>query len=176
MPPYSFELRNSAEAVKVNKQAAWSALACGGLMLVQSMISLTFLKRSGFVLAVLAVICAVCSFINAWYIEKKVIASVEGDCITVKDRSYSYTEITGISKAALNNLKLMAGGQKVLTVNKSCDGCGDLIRWAKQHNIPINDDSDTSAKTIENNQSTLVVLIILVCMAAAFLIFYMQRM
>ena len=91
-------------------------------------------------------------------------------------RSYSCNEITEISKSALNNLKLMSNGRNILNLNKSCDGCGDLIRWAKQHNIPINDDSDTSAKAIENNQSVLVLFIILVCMAVAFLIFYMQRM
>lgn len=175
-PPYSFELRNSAEVVKVNRQAAWSALACGGLMFMQSLLNMTFLKKSGYAMAVMAVLCAIFSFINAWCIEKKVIAKIEGDRITVKDRSYSYSEITEISKTSLNNLKLMAGGQRVLIVNKSCDGCGDLIRWAKQHNIQINDDSDASAKTIEKKQYALVLFVMLICFVIAFLIFYMERM
>ena len=175
-PPYSFEIRNSAEAVKLNKQTAWSALACGGLVFMQSLLKLTFLRKSGYVMAALAVICAICSFISAWYMENKVIAAVEGDIITVKGRSYSYTEITAISKSALNNLKLMSNVRNVLSVNKSCDGCGDLIRWAKQHNIPINDDSDASAKTVGQKQAALTVICFASAIALAILIYYFKKM
>lgn len=143
---------------------------------MQSLLNMTFLKKSGYAMAAMAVLCAIFSFINAWSMEKKVIARVDGDSITVKGKSYSYTEINEIKKASLNNLKLMSNGSGILCVNKSCDGCGDLIRWAKQHSIQINDDSDASAENVGKKQNALTAVIVLVCIAVAFLIVFLRRM
>lgn len=176
LPPFSFELRNSAEVIKANKQSGWCALGLAGIMLCQMFILTRFLRMTGFAMAVMAGICAIISFATASYLEKKVIAEVNGDSIIVNGRTYSYTEITEINRAALNNLKVMSGGRSIFGVNKSCDGCVDLIRWAKQHNIPINDTSDADAKTVEKKQTALVLFIVLICIAVATAMVLLKRM
>ena len=174
MPPYSFQLRNSAEAIKINRQCGWSALACGISVLGMKLFRWDFFSVSGIILAALCFICAIFSFIYSACMEKAVIAEADGDNITIKGRTYNCGEIEGISKYTFNNLRLMSGGRCILTLNKSCDGCGDLIRWAKQYNIPINDDSSENADNLKKKQAILVIFILVISFAAALIIFFLK--
>lgn len=175
-PPHSFELRNCQESIKVTKQSGLLGLLCSGLMIVNSLLFLSNFRKYILLLAILGVVSALLSMISAWNMEKNAIASVNGGSITVKGRTYDCSDITEIKKVVLNNIKLVSNGKPVLNVNKACDGCCDLIRWAKQYNIPINDDSDDTTDGIQKKQNTMVATILLICVAVAFMIVFLKKM
>mgnify|MGYP007104144556 CR=1 FL=1 len=70
----------------------------------------------------------------------------------------------------------MSGGRKVLALNKSWDGCGDLVRWARLHNIPINDHSEDSSEALQKRNQTLAAVITAGCGFLAVLIVIRKRM
>jgi hypothetical protein len=175
-PPYSFRIKCCAESVKQARQLGYATIACAAVMLARSMRPSASLQTAGLVIAFLAIIYAVYCIVYASRIEKNDIAEISGDSITVKGRTYSCSEISEIKGAAINNLKIMSNGNKIVTLNKSCDGCGDLVRWAKQHNIPINDNNTGNMESFKQKNAVLVAIITVLCIAIAFLIVFLKRM
>jgi len=175
-PPHSFEIRYGEESVKASKQAAYSGLLSVGIMIVNFMLFLSAFRKYVLVLAVLGAVSAVFGLISAFNMEKQVIASIEGDNITVRGKTYNCSDITEFKKFSAFNIRLLSGSKMILNVHKACDGCSDLIRWARLYNIPVNDDSDDDTKNIQKKQTVMVLTVVLACMALAFLIFYLKRM
>ena len=175
-PPHSFEIRYGEESVKASKQAAYSGLLGVGIMIVNFMLFLSAFRKYVLVLSVLGAVSAVFSLISAFNMEKQVIASIDGDNITVRGKTYNCSDITEFKKFSMFNIRLLSGSKMILNVHKACDGCSDLIRWARLYNIPVNDDADDGTKDIQKKQTVMVVTVVLACMALAFLIFYLKRM
>lgn len=175
-PPYSFKLRCCAETVTQTRQIGFCTIGCAAVVLVRSMRPSASLQTAGLVLAFIAIFFAIYCMIYASKIEKTDIAEVNGDSITVKGRTYNYSEISEIKGASFNNLKIMSSGGKIAALNKSCDGCGDLIRWARQHNIPINDDNTRDFEGIKQRNVLITAVLTISCVIIAFLIVFLKRM
>lgn len=173
--PQSFEIRYCEESVKVSMQAALNGLVCVGIMIVNVLLFLSAFRKYILILSVIGGVSAVLSLISALNMKKQVIARVDADNITIKCRTYNCGEIDRISKFSFNNLRLMSGGRCILALNKSCDGCEDLIRWAQRYNIPINDDSSGNADNLRNKQAILTAFIVLISLAAVFIILFLKR-
>ena len=175
-PPYSFKLRCCAETVTQTRQIGFCTIGCAAVVLVRSMRPSASLQIAGLVLAFIAIFFAIYCMIYASKIEKIDIAEVSGDSITVKGRTYSYSEISEIRGAAFNNLKIMSNGTKIAALNKSCDGCGDLVRWAKQHNIPVNDTNTGDIQSIQKRNSVIVAVLVILAMVIGFLVVFLKKM
>ena len=175
-PSYSFKLRYCADTVAQTKQIGYCTIACGALILTRSMIRSASYRTAGLIFAFVAIFYAIYCMVYASKIEKTEIAEVSGDSIIVKGRTYSYSEISEISGAAFNGLRIMSNGTKVASLNKACDGCGDLVKWAKQHNIPVNDSNTGDLQSIQKRNSVIVAVMIIAALVIGFLMAFLKRM
>ena len=151
-PPYSFQLRYCEETVKQTRNVGYAMIGAAAL--------------------IFSIIC----IIYASTLDKNCLAEINGDSITVKGRSYNCSEISELRKASMNNLKVMSNGSKVIMVNKSCDGCADLVRWARMHNIPINDHSESSSDVLQKRNQTIAAVMTIACIFIALFIVLIKRM
>lgn len=175
-PPYSFKLKYCYETVKQTRQIGYCTIACAALILIRSVRPNASLQTAGIIFAFVALFYAIYCMVYASKIEKTDIAEVNGDSITVKGRTYSDSEISEIKGAAINNLKIMSNGTKITSLNKSCDGCGDLVRWAKLHNIPVNDNNTRDMQSIQKKNSVLVAVLVTLAIVIGFLAAFLKRM
>ena len=175
-PPYSFKLRYCDETVKQTRQIGYCTIAGSALILTRSMIRSASYQTAGLIFAFVAIFFAIYCMVYASKIEKTEIAEVSGDSIIVKGRTYSYSEISEISGVAFNGLKIMSNGTKVVSLNKACDGCGDLVRWAKLHNIPVNDSNTRDLQSIQKRNSVIVAVLVILALVIGFLMAFLKRM
>ncbi|MCR5601992.1 MAG: hypothetical protein K6G33_14795 [Ruminococcus sp.] len=175
-PPDSFKLGYCADTVKQTKQVCYAMIGAGLLVTVRSMPRSASARSVGIVLGMASFIMAIIYLVYSAKMSSVVFAEINGDKLTVKGRTYDSSDISEISGGALNNLKVMSFGKKVLNINKSCEGCGDLVRWAKKNNIPINDGNTGDAQSIKKRNSTLAAVITVMCIVIAFVIVFLKRM
>lgn len=161
VPQYSFQLKNSAEAIKVNRRCGWSALVCGISMLGMKLFRWDLFSVSGIILAALCFICAIFSFIYSACMEKAVIAEVDGDNITIKGRTYNCGEIDCIKGTVMNGLKIVSAGRDIVKFSKTLDNCGELIKWARCNHIKIDDDPDADPKKAQNIYMITAVIVMI---------------
>lgn len=175
-PPDSFRLGYCADTVKQTKQVCYAMIGAGLLVTMRSLRPSASARSVGIVLGVVSFIMAIIYLVYSTKMSSIVLAEVNGDKLTVKGRTYDRSEISEISGGAMNNLKVMCFGKKVLNINKSCEGCGDLVRWAKKNNIPINDGNTGDAQSIQRRNSTLVAVITIMCIVIALVLVFLKRM
>ena len=174
-PPQSFTVRYDRNSVKQTKQISYWILGSGFLLIARSLRRSASLKTASVIIGAAAIIMAIVCLVYASTMDKTVLAEVRDDTITIKGRTYDRSDIYEINGAALNNLKVMSDGRKVLALNKSCEGCGDLVRWAKRNNIPINDSNTGDMKSIQQRNSVIAAVTIVVCLIVAFLMVFLKR-
>lgn len=175
-PPYCFKISYGDETVKQTKQVGMATMSCALVLFIRSFRPSASMRMAGIVIAAAAVIFAIICLVYAVNLQKADVAEINGDSITIKGRMYNYSDISEINGAAMNNLKVMSGGRKVISLNKSWDGCGDLVRWARLHNIPINDHSENSSDELQKKNQTLAAVITVGCVFVAILIVVIKRM
>lgn len=175
-PPDSFRLGYCADTVKQTKQVSYAMIGAGLLVIARSLRPSASARTVGLIFGAAAVIMAIIYIFYAATMDKTVLAEINSDKLTVKGRTYDRSEISEISGGAMNNLKVMSFGKKVLNINKSCEGCGDLVRWAKKNNIPINDRNTSDAQSIRKRNSTLAAVITVMCIVIALVLVFLKRM
>ena len=175
-PPFSFKLGYCKEAVKQTKQVSYWMLGCGCLLISRALRRFAFMRKASIFIGAAAIVMAIVYFIYASKMDKIVLGEINGDSITVKGRTYNSSDISEIKGAAMNNLKVMSYDKKVLSINKSCDGCADLVRWAKKHYIPINDSNTADMQSIQKRNAIIVAVTLVISFIVAFLLVFLKRM
>ncbi|MDD7515966.1 hypothetical protein [Ruminococcus flavefaciens] len=64
------------------------------------------------------------------------IARVIGEELKISDKSYFTCDIERIC-CKNDDVKVISGGKPVLRLTKAHDGCGELMKWARAYEIPI---------------------------------------
>lgn len=175
-PPHSFKIGYDRNSVKQTKNVGYGMAGLGVLLILRSLRPSASTRTVSIVIGAVAVVMAVVYIIYASKMSSTVLAEINGDKLTVKGRTYDRSEISEIDGGAINNLKVMCFGKKVLNINKSCDGCGDLVRWAKKNNIPINDRNTSDMQSIQKRNTVIVAAAMIVCFIVAFLMVFLKRM
>lgn len=174
-PPLQFSLKHAKENIKNSDTTCYFLVVCTAPLIMRTLSGAQ--GSSAFRLIVLgtAILLIILNMINTTVMKKKILAEVNGDSITINRKTYHHSEISEIRKAALNNLKIVSEGNTVVTVNKSCDGCAELIQWAKYYGIRINDDGKKSSGPVQNRQYVLIAVWVGVAIAAALIIFFLKK-
>ena len=69
------------------------------------------------------------------------IARVTGEELKINEKSYFACDIERI--ACKNyDVKVISGGKPVLKLTKMHEGCGELMKWARAYDIPIENDTE----------------------------------
>lgn len=176
-PPYSFAVKHSADDMKQTRQSAYLMMVCAVPMMLRGIIRSSFhMRMAGIVLAIIAIVTGIISLIAASNMEKKSVAVVEGDYITIKGRPYHHSEISELKKGSLNCLLIMSEGKKIASVGKSWDGCLELVQWAQYRGIAINDDSSVNVEELQKKQGTLVAVVVLGCLVVVTLLIILPKL
>lgn len=175
-PPYSFQLRYCEETVKQTRNVGYAMIGAAALMITRSLRPSASMRVASIIFGAAVLIFSIICIIYASTLDKNFLAEINGDGITVKGRTYNCSEISELRKASMNNLKVMSNGSKVIMVNKSCDGCADLVRWARMHNIPINDHSESSSDVLQKRNQTIAAVMTIACIFIALFIVLIKRM
>ena len=147
-PKRSFDIEVSSQRRAVNK--VWLGAALSGLA---GDVVIFFMRRgiSGdngglaeLVLGVLVIIAAVLSV----FCGGKGLVHVTGEELRINGRSYFASDIGKIICKGMD-VKVNSGGKTVLRLKKADTGCEELIKWAKNYDIAIENSDDEPSSPIK---------------------------
>ncbi len=172
--PYQFAVRHSKENIKNTDSVSYLLIACTVPLIIRTLSHEQGSNPFRLIVFTTMLILVICNTITVALMKKKIIAEVNGDNITINKKTYHHSDITEIRRASLNNLKIISGGKVIATVSKSCDGCIELVNWAKQCGILIDDKGD-SYENVQKRQWIMVGVLTCGAIAAAFILYFLKH-
>lgn len=168
-PADEFIVKYSDKHIRQSYQSLAFSLVCTLLLLIISLIRLPNVSIIRFIILG-AMMIANGAIIFSASLMKKMNIIVRGDSLSVNGKSYSHGDISCFKGTAFNNMKIMSDGSSLISINKSCENCGELARWAKYYDIRIDDNFTDDPQKVQNNFTLFISLFVAACVALGLLV------